>query len=497
MSFILETERPDVVKFGYGYIKCFEDGEYYIGSTSKPDDGQYHHSKKTEDFLKKVNKVPSETKIMYFGKSPNDPWYWEGEQLYKVSQMNDGKGDPKCLNDKLSGGGPLYHVHGRTHLLDEGYGKIVKDSSWNEDTQLWENPFFEVGLDTIDNLYTTYRMPRNTEPMIRYYQSRFFDIIESHRLNLVDDIDEDVVNRDGKSTRGNMRTWKPVVLLMDYFGKGEHCLFDKNHTVVSGYDSESGKFSDICVLYIPKSYWKKFTKDELDFLSKRLNRPVEFSSLRTPQEDVEEFYLNNFLDMISKKNFKSGDERAVMDSPSLADEVKTWGYSIREIKSIRNKVYKQWEEDEDIRKKTRPGYKFKQYSKTELQFGIDKEYKNPDGKDKDGNDKYSKKAQWKNKYSIAKYVSSKNFDHGDPQFAVYSEWPELKEWRDANELKKKEISKVIRHYTIKVHHPTPTAEENWDDEWKPFYKLLYKNMLDPTLPIQIHWDNFDAWIKVS
>ena len=219
--------------------------------------------------------------------------------------------------------------------------------------------------------------------------------------------------------------------------------------------------------------------------------------MRTPQEDVEEFYLVNFQDMISKKNFKSGNERAVMDSPSLADEVKTWGYSIREIKAIRNKVYKQWEQDEDIRKKTRPGYKFKQYSKTELQFGIDKEYKTPDGKDKDGNDTYSKKAQWKNKYSIAKYVSSLNFDHGDPQIAVYRQWPELKEWRDANELKKKEISKVTRHYTIKVHHPTPTAEENWDDEWKPFYKLLYKNMLDPTLPIQLHWDNFDAWKKVS
>ena len=491
MSFVLMVKRPDVVKFGYGYKIEFDDDTYYTGSTSKPDDGQYHHSKKTKEFLKKCNKVPHRTLIMHFGKSPNDPWYWEAEQLHQC------KDDPKCLNDKMSGGGPLYNVHGRKYLLDEGFGKIVKDTTWNEKTELWKNPFFEVRLDTINNLYDTYRVPTAKFPQAKFRQSRFFDIIEEHRLKLIDDIDEDVVDREGMSTRGNMRTWKPVVLLMDFYAKGEHQLFDKNHTVVAGHDSESGKFSEICVLYIPKWFWRRFTKDELDYLSKRLNKPVEFNSLRTPQEDVEEFYLVNFQDMISKKNFKSGNERAVMDSPSLADEVKTWGYSIREIKAIRNKVYKQWEQDEDIRKKTRPGYKFKQYSKTELQFGIDKEYKTPDGKDKDGNDTYSKKAQWKNKYSIAKYVSSLNFDHGDPQIAVYRQWPELKEWRDANELKKKEISKVTRHYTIKVHHPTPTAEENWDDEWKPFYKLLYKNMLDPTLPIQLHWDNFDAWKKVS
>ena len=493
MSFVLMVERPDVVKFGYGYIKCFEDGEYYIGSTSKPDDGQYHHSKKTEDFLKKINKVPHNTKIMYFGKSPNDPWYWEGNELYKVSQMDGGKGDPKCLNGKLSGGGPLYHVHGKTHLLDEGYGKIVKDSSWNEDTQLWENPFFKVGLDTIDNVYTTYRDKKNP----RYFQSRFYDIIEKHRLDLIDDIDQDVVNRDGKSTRGNMRTWKPVVLLMDYYKKGEHCLFDKNHTVVAGYDSQSGRHSDICVLYIPKSFWNLFTKKELDYLSKRLNRPVEFSSLRTPVEDVEEFYLDNFLELISKKNFKVGNERVTMDSPSLADEVQTWGYSIRAIKAIRNKVFKQWETDEDIRRNTRPGEKFKQFKKPELQLGIDKEFKIADRKDNDDNDAYSQKAKWKNEKNIGTYVSSLNVDIGKIEMDIYEQWSELKKWRESSELEQKEMSKVIRHYTVKVHHPTPTAEENWDNVWKPFYKLLLKNLLDPTLPVRIHWHNFNAWIKIK
>ena len=487
MSFVIKVERPDVVKFGYGYRIPFDDDEFYIGSTSKPDDSQYHHSKKDKEFLIKINKVPHDTEILHYGLSPNDPWYWEARQLYK---FRDNK---KCLNDKMSGGGPLYNVHGRTFLLDEGYSKIVKDTTWNEDTQLWENPFFEIGLSTIDKLYDTYR--DENDP--RYFQSRFIDIIESHRLNLVDDIDEDVVDKDGKSIRGNMRTWKPAVLLLDYFGKGEHCLFDKNHTVVAGHDSESGKYSEICVMYIPKSYWKEFTKKELDYLSKRLNKPVEFSSLRTPEEDVEEFYLDEFLEMISKKNFKAGNERATMDSPSLSEEVKSWGYAIREIKSIRNKVFKKWEKDEDIRKKTRPGEKFKQYKKTELHFGIDKEYKIPEGKDKDGKNTYSQKAQWIDKYNIGIYVSSLNVDIGKIEMNIYEMWPELKGWREASESEKKEMSKVIRHYTVKVHHPSPTAEENWDDEWKPYYKLLLKNLLDPTLPVRIHWHNFNAWITVN
>ena len=42
------VKRPDVVKFGYGYKIEFDDDTYYTGSTSKPDDGQYHHSKKTK-----------------------------------------------------------------------------------------------------------------------------------------------------------------------------------------------------------------------------------------------------------------------------------------------------------------------------------------------------------------------------------------------------------------------------------------------------------------
>ena len=109
---------------------------------------------------------------MHFGKSPNDPWYWEAEQLHQC------KDDPKCLNDKMSGGGPLYNVHGRKYLLDEGFGKIVKDTAWNEDTELWKNPFFEVRLDTINNLYDTYRVPTAKFPQAKFRQSRFFDIIE-------------------------------------------------------------------------------------------------------------------------------------------------------------------------------------------------------------------------------------------------------------------------------------------------------------------------------
>ena len=188
----------------------------------------------------------------------------------------------------------------------------------------WDNLIFDYATTSKKNVLRGFHF-NSKFPQAKFRQSRFFDIIEEHRLKLIDDIDEDVVDREGMSTRGNMRTWKPVVLLMDFYAKGEHQLFDKNHTVVAGHDSESGKFSEICVLYIPKWFWRRFTKDELDYLSKRLNKPVEFNSLRTPQEDVEEFYLVNFQDMISKKNFKSGNERAVMDSPSLADEVKTWG----------------------------------------------------------------------------------------------------------------------------------------------------------------------------
>ena len=51
MSFIFKVERPQHIKYGYGYYIRFEDDSFYIGATSKFDNGEYKHSKKDESFL--------------------------------------------------------------------------------------------------------------------------------------------------------------------------------------------------------------------------------------------------------------------------------------------------------------------------------------------------------------------------------------------------------------------------------------------------------------
>ena len=42
MSFIFKVERPQHIKYGYGYYIRFEDDSFYIGATSKFDNGEYN-----------------------------------------------------------------------------------------------------------------------------------------------------------------------------------------------------------------------------------------------------------------------------------------------------------------------------------------------------------------------------------------------------------------------------------------------------------------------
>ncbi len=471
MSFIFKVERPQHIKYGYGYYIRFEDDSFYIGATSKFDNGEYKHSKKDESFLKKHSSVRSCTEIHHFGKSENDVWYWEARELYA------NRDNPLCLNDKMSGGGPKYKVHGRVHLLEEFYSKIVVDTKFDEENQIWSNPHFLLEKDTINSLYNTYRDEDNPY----YYQSRFYDIVKNHKLNLIDDID----TAKKEFPAGYMLNWRPVVLLEDYYGEGINCLFDKNHTVVAGWESKTGKYSPIYVIKIPKKVWSELTKNELDYLSKRLNKPTEHSSLRPDEECVKEF----LMEQVEKK--------IQLKSPSVSDELLSWGWSVREQNSLIGKVERKLEIEKDIRKNSKPGYKWKQWGKIEMQLDIDTKYKIPDDHNKKGEPLFSKDSKWKNENDCAYYSSSGNFDFGKlVNGSIYERWTELQGWHNFSQKKKKELSVVRRHITVKVHHPSPTAKSKWVEIWLPHYRKELKDIMREDFPVTVHWEEFDEWVKV-
>ena len=65
-----------------------------------------------------------------------------------------------------------------------------------------------------------------------------------------------------------------------------------------------------------------------------------------------------------------------------------------------------------------------------------------------------------------------------------------------SQKKKKELSVVRRHITVKVHHPSPTAKSKWVEIWLPHYRKELKDIMREDFPVTVHWEEFDEWVKV-
>ena len=124
---------------------------------------------------------------------------------------------------------------------------------------------------------------------------------------------------------------KPLIVLEDFDGKGQHRRLGKNHTCAAGemyFGAESKVMMP--VIFIPKKVWLKLTETELEEIGQLDNKQLDFK----PKEQDTTTIVNTLV-KYCKDNNKN------QDDPIVRIKLERHDFTGLEIKSLKAKIKKQ------------------------------------------------------------------------------------------------------------------------------------------------------------
>ena len=124
---------------------------------------------------------------------------------------------------------------------------------------------------------------------------------------------------------------KPLIVLEDFDGEGQHRRLGKNHTCVAGkmYFGAESKIM-MPVIFIPKKVWLKLTETELEEIGQLDNKQLDFK----PKEQDTSTIVNTLVKYCIDSNKNQ-------DDPIIRIKLERHGLTGLEIKSLKAKIRKQ------------------------------------------------------------------------------------------------------------------------------------------------------------
>ena len=121
---------------------------------------------------------------------------------------------------------------------------------------------------------------------------------------------------------------KPLIVLEDFDGKGQHRRLGKNHTCAAGkiYFGAESKIT-MPVILIPEKVWEKLTETELEEIGQLDNRQLDFKP-----KGQDTTTIINTLVKYCKDNNKN------QDDPVVRIKLERHGFTSPEIKSLKGKI---------------------------------------------------------------------------------------------------------------------------------------------------------------
>ena len=272
------------------YLLKVSNGREYIGYDGKYPDGTYmtsiRNKEQTRELYADLLKYDHEWIIQATG-SEKEMLALEKELLDKV----DAAKNPKYYNSSRSNG------YKTDHAYQEVEQKYLHDE-YEVTTEPWDVVFPMQVLQVRNTLY----IPEHVNNM----------------KGLINDT-------QGKWLEGKQ---KPVLVLTDYFGEGEHARIGKTNTITA---ISRTKFKpDLPVKWVPVEDWSQLSMNEIISLG-QLDNPV--NNDKTEDQD-EESIIDNLVEMCNANNTDHTD-------PIIKRRLENMGYGITKIRGFKTKIKNQ------------------------------------------------------------------------------------------------------------------------------------------------------------
>ena len=297
----------------YLYLVVFEHNKrkkYYLGYHVGLFDGTYKGSPETheKEFKRDLGKYPYKIYCLDIG-THEDMIYKEKEMLDQIK--SEGK-------------------FGEMYNESTGGGKELKNY----------NPTVEIIQDAIENdELETEHIPKEEVNEFKWYQVRFQDLIKKHVSRLRKLIEES----DGAWLEEYHRG---VLVLKDYYGKGEHCRIGSAHTTEAVQPID--QVTHLKVIWIPTQLSKKLSPSDIKEIGQWDNPQDQAPRLPTEEDETSTWIAESCIEKEiepSHISFRRKLQRQGYSNYEITPRIKKAEKILEDMKAFQGSGYKQidWE----------------------------------------------------------------------------------------------------------------------------------------------------------